>query len=85
MRPRSPDTDPEAERVQIALLREASVARRCAMALSLSGAVIGMARRAIRRALPEASEAELGVRYAALHYGKELAEGLRQRLDSERR
>lgn len=80
MRARSADTDPEAERVQIGLLRRAGVARRAHMALALSAQVIGLARRAIREAQPGLSEAELGLRFVELHYGRELASELRSYL-----
>jgi hypothetical protein len=48
-RARSADTDPEAEAVQMELLRRAGPARRAQMALELSEQVIGLARRAIRQ------------------------------------
>ena len=84
MRARSADTDPAAESVQIALLREAGIGRRAGMALSLSGQVIGLARQAIRRALPDASEEEVSLRFVELHYGRELAADLRLFLASRR-
>lgn len=84
MRARSADTDPEAERVQIELLRRAGPARRAAMALDLSAMVIELARRAIRRNMPGASEQEVGVRFVELHYGSDLAAELRRFLDARR-
>jgi hypothetical protein len=82
---RSVDTDLEADDVQIALLRQAGVTRRARMALSLSGQVIALARQAIRRALPEATDEEVGVRFVELHYGLDLATDLRRFLASRRR
>ena len=84
MRARSADTDPDAHEVQIALLRKASVGRRAAMAFSLSAQVIGLARDAIRRTLPNASEEEVGLRFVELHYGRKLAADLRLFLASRR-
>ena len=84
MEGRSADTDRDAERVQIELLRRAGVARRAAMALSLSAQVIGLARRAIRRSLPEATEEEVALRFVELHYGRELAMDLRRFLSAPR-
>ena len=81
---RSRDTDPEAERVQIALLRAAGVGRRAGMALSLSGTVITLARRAIRRSLAGATEQEVGLRFVELHYGGELASALRREIAARR-
>jgi hypothetical protein len=48
------------------------------MALALSGQVIGLARRALRRSLPGATEDEVALRFVELHYGRELAAGLRR-------
>jgi len=84
MRARSADTDPDAERVQIDLLRQAGVTRRAHMALALSGQIIGLARRAIREAEPGLSPADVDLRFVELHYGTELAAGLRHYL-AERR
>ena len=80
MQARSPDTDAEAEAVQIDLLRRAGVARRAQMALALSAQIIGLARRAIRQSLPGATETEVGLRFVELHYGRELAADLRRYL-----
>jgi hypothetical protein len=80
----SSDTDPDAERVQIGLLRQAGPTRRAALALSLSAQVIGLARRAIRRAIPAATEEEVGLRFVELHYGEDLAADLRRFLSARR-
>ena len=52
MRPQSSDTRPEIERIQIQLLREASVARRFERARSLSRTAFQLALRALRRRYP---------------------------------
>ena len=83
-RARSLDTDPEAERAQTELLRRATVTRRVQLALSMSSSVIGLARNAIRRALPGAGEEEVGLRFVDLHYGPELAAELRHHLATRR-
>lgn len=80
---RSADTDPEAEAVQIDLLRRAGPARRLRMALDLSAQVMGMSLRALRRSCPDASEAEIRLRFVELHYGRDLAAGLRRRLSQD--
>ena len=85
MNARSLDTDPEAERVQVDLLRKAGRERRAEMALKLSAQVIALARRAIRRAAPGATEEEIGLRFVELHYGRDLAEGVRRDLEARRR
>lgn len=71
------DTRPEAEDVQIELLRRASPARRLSLALSLSESVCALSRRAIRRANPGFTEREVGLRFVALSYGEELARAVR--------
>ena len=81
--PRPADTAPDAERVQVALLRTAPVGRRLHIALDLSATVIGAARRALARAQPHASARALDLRFVELHYGPDTAAGLRA--DLERR
>jgi hypothetical protein len=70
------DTDPEAARVQLELMRRASPERRLALALSLSQTVIDLARRSLRETHPDATEDELEVLFVRLHHGDELADGL---------
>jgi hypothetical protein len=81
MRARSADTDPETERKHCDLLREAGPARRAQMALSLSAQVIGLAHRAIRDSTGLTDPVEVGLRFVELHYGPELAAGVRACLD----
>ena len=77
---RSTDTTASAERVQLALLRRATVARRATLARSLSSTTIQLSRRAIRDANPSASADELAVRFADVCYGPALADRLRRYL-----
>ena len=77
MSPRSDHTTPEAERVQVELLRAVSPARRAHHAFSLTADVISAARRALVRARPGASPADVDVKFVEIHYGPELAEALR--------
>lgn len=79
---RSSDTDPRAERVQLDLLRGASVARRAALARSLSCTTLQLTRRAIQETNPMASADELAVRFVAVCYGPALADGLRRHLEA---
>lgn len=81
---RSPDTDAEADRIHIALLRSATPARRVALALSLTATVVGLARLALARQDPEANDEEIGVRFVELNYGREIAAGLEAFLRSHR-
>ena len=72
------DTSPEAEKVQIELLRRATVAERFAMMESLTTMTINLSRRAIARANPELTPEELNLKWVELNYGKELADNVRE-------
>jgi hypothetical protein len=80
MRTQSADTELHAEIIQLGLLREATVERRVAIATSLSETAIKLACRAIRRQNPDFGDHEVLLRFVTLHYGSELAEGLRKDL-----
>jgi len=77
------DTTADAERVQIGLLRAASVPRRLHLALSLTATVIGAARRALERTHSDLSARELDLLFVNVHYDPDLAAALRA--DLERR
>jgi hypothetical protein len=85
MRARARDTSVEADRVQIELLRQATPARRFAMVRRLSRTAVVLARRAIRRANPEASEEEVGLLFIETHYGADLADRVRRFLAGRKR
>ncbi len=78
------DTHPAAARVQLELLRSATPARRAAIALALSEEVVGRSRRALRERMPDASAAEIDLRWVELNYGPSLASALRAFLASRR-
>jgi hypothetical protein len=80
----SSDTAPEAEKVQIELIRESSVARRIATVRSLSQTTRYLSRRAIQHANPSLSEREVDLAFVAYHYGDDLAERLRSYMESKR-
>jgi hypothetical protein len=71
------DTHPDAERVQIELLRRTSPEGRFCMALNLSAALIDSSRQTIAERNPDLSPRELGLRCVELYYGKTLAARLR--------
>ncbi len=81
---RSTDTDPTAERIQVELLREATVARRISLALSLSKTVMELSWRAVQRTHPSADADEIAVRFVTLCYGPELGESVRRDLEERR-
>ncbi|MGD0383970.1 MAG: hypothetical protein ABSA77_10635 [Thermoguttaceae bacterium] len=72
------DTHPDAEKVQVELMRQASVADRVAIMRSLTNLGIRMSRQAIAEAHPEFSHREVALYWVELHYGKQLAEELRE-------
>lgn len=74
MKTQSADTSPEAERVQIALLRRASPARRLGLALDLSAWTLNLSLAGLRRMHPEVSVHDLLWMSAALRYGITVAE-----------
>jgi hypothetical protein len=80
MKTQSIDTHPQAEAVQIALLRQASMAKRAWLLRSLSQTVIRLSRRAIRKVNPQLTEPELNVLFVRHCYGDELADRLQQYL-----
>jgi hypothetical protein len=82
-RPR--DTTAEAAQAQAALFRAVPVSRRLRAAFGLSATVIGAARAALARSEPDASNRERALRFVALHYGHELAAGLRADLERRER
>jgi hypothetical protein len=76
MRTQSADTHPDAERVQIELLRQAAIARRVGLVRSLSQTTMWLAWRAIQRAHPGASDAQVACTFASLHYGQTVGDRL---------
>ncbi len=72
------DTHPEAEAVQMDLLRKASVAQRASMMRSLTRTAVASSRRVLQRARPGLDQRELDLLFVELNYGRELADRLRQ-------
>jgi hypothetical protein len=73
------DTTPDAEAVQVALLRQASVARRVCLARSLSQTAIELSRRAIRTTHAAGGRPGALGAFVRLVYGASIAEPLRGR------
>lgn len=71
------DTHPDAERVQIELLRQATPEQRLATAQGLTAAMIASSRETIKALNPELSPRELDLKRVELYYGSELASQLR--------
>jgi hypothetical protein len=75
------DTHPDAERVQIELIRNASVAKRISLMRSLTSMLVTLSRRGIAAANPNISPQEVKIRWVEISYGKPLAEELRTYLN----
>jgi hypothetical protein len=80
MRTQSMDTSPEAERVQIELIRKVSVTKRFAIMEAWSKFLIEANKNSIRRNHPDLSEEEIGLIFVANNYGQALADQLRTNL-----
>jgi hypothetical protein len=76
------DTHPEAERVQIELLRQMTGAQRIAKLRSQTALVVGLSRQAIARENPHLDEREVNLLWVENTYGKKLATDLRNYLKS---
>ena len=74
------DTHPDARDVQVALLREAGVARRFALVCSMSETAIYWSRQAIAKANPTLTKRELDLKFLATHHGQDLADRVRDYL-----
>ena len=72
------DTHPDAERIQIELLRKATPEQRLAKALSLTAMGVTLSRQTIAELHPQLSAEELDIKCIELYYGKELAERSRE-------
>ncbi len=76
------DTDEEAAAVQRELFRRAGTTGRLRAAASLSDAIAGLARQAIRRATPTATDDDVALALLARCHGTQLADAVRAHLES---
>jgi len=76
------DTHPEAEKVQIELIRKLSIAERFLKVRQLTARTVGLSKRAIARANPDFSPEEVKLKFIELHYGRDLAERVREYLEN---
>ena len=75
------DTRASAAEVQIELMRRAGPVRCAALALKLTTGSVRRSRQAIRARAPHADDAEIGLRFVELHYGRDLAQRVRAYLE----
>ena len=74
----SSDTNPEAEKVLISLIRSKSIPERLSRLESLSSLTIRLSKRGIARANPDKSKKEIDLLFVRLHYGETLFNKLKQ-------
>lgn len=75
------DTSPEAEAVQQELLRCASTAEKFSLVRALTATVVSLCKQGIRERNPNFDEQAVKHHFVEMNYGRELADGLRQRLE----
>jgi len=75
------DTPPEIEAIQVALFRQASVAKRIRLLRSLSQTTIQLSQRAMREVSAGTDVREIPLAFVALNYGAALAAQLRAHLN----
>ena len=80
----STDTNPEAERVLISLLRKLNTTQKLEQVQSFSSSIIKLSKRAISKANPDLNEDEKNILFVEYHYGVELANRLRKYLDQRK-
>ena len=85
MRTQSMDTSPEAERVQIELIRKASPAKRFKIMEAWCQFLIEANKQGIRKNRPDLSEEEVGLIFVANNYGRALGDQLREDLSRRKR
>ena len=74
------DTNPDAEAVQLELIRKMDPEHRAAKAIRMTTRLVRECKAAIRRNHPEYSEEEVGIAFIESNYGKELANEVRSHL-----
>ena len=77
MKTQSPDTSPEAERIQIELIRKMSPAKKFNLVRSMTRTMILASRENIRSLHPDLNEKDLNILFIELYYGQDLATRVR--------
>lgn len=76
------DTSRDAEQVQLELIRKVPPTQRLEKSLRLSSDLLRASKAAIRRRYPSFSEHDVSIKFIELHYGVDLAEGVRNQLEN---
>lgn len=75
------DTSPEAEKVQLDLLRKMTVAQRLGLMRSLTRTLVHLSRDGLARANPGLDDRQLDLLWVEQQYGRDLADRLREYLE----
>jgi len=78
------DTSDDAEQFQLTLLRQRTPTQRVEMALRLSAELMLASKQAILRAHPGLTPMQVNLKFIELHYGRELAEAVRNHVENAR-
>jgi len=78
------DTHPEAERVQLELIRKMTVAERLARMRDWTRTLVHLSREGLAKANPGLDQQELDLLWVEHHYGRDLAARLRDYLAKRR-
>ncbi|NOZ62605.1 MAG: hypothetical protein GXO74_13120 [Calditrichaeota bacterium] len=81
MKTQSIDTHPEAEKVQIELLRKMSFSDKFYLVMKLSETAMKLSKRAIARANKDLNEEQVNLLFIEYHYGKDLADRVRKAME----
>lgn len=84
MKTQSTDTHPRSEAIQISLLKKQGIAKKFAQVCSLSQTTIQLSKRAIARKHKNFDDQQINLLFIDLQYGKELANRVREYLNSRR-
>jgi len=77
------DTHPEAERVQLDLIRKMTIAQRLARTVEWTRLAVNLSRQGIARAHPGLDDHELDLLWVEQQYGRDLAIRLREYLKEQ--
>jgi hypothetical protein len=78
------DTNPDAEKVQLDLIRRMSVGQRLARAMDWSRMVVHLSRQGLAKANPGLDGQQLDLLWVEVQYGRELADKLRDYLEKRK-
>ena len=84
MKTQSIDTHPEAEKVQIELLRKMSFSDKFYLVMKLSETAMKLSKRAIARANKDLNEEQVNLLFIEYHYGKDLADRVKKFLEKRK-